>query len=95
MSAYVITKLLANQLRMSKPGRIPDSRGRYAYTSYLEQLHRPTVGIPDGSNFSLEGRYTRERNSSHLAMIVSTALVHCGGIFTELHLSLVALKAFT
>jgi hypothetical protein len=29
-----------------------------------------------------------------MAIVVSTPLVHCGGIFTKLHLSLAALQAF-
>jgi hypothetical protein len=36
-----------------------------------------------------------ERSLSRVAMVVSTALVHCGdGIFTELQLLLAALQAF-
>jgi hypothetical protein len=40
-----------------------------------------------------EGCTNPVANSSSIVKVVSTALVHCGGIFTELHLSLAALQA--
>lgn len=82
-------KLLANQLRVSKPAIIPDSRG-----TSLEQMHDETDSTASDDSMSLADMLARVQSSSHMAMIVSTTLVHCGGIFTEPPLSLAALLAF-
>lgn len=85
-------KLLANQLGVSKPSRIPEPKGR---STHILTRELADSSIISGNSVSTADKETRKQSYSHMAMVVSTALVHCGGIFTEPHLSLAALPAFT
>jgi len=58
-------------------------------------MHDETPSAARDDSVFAKDRLPREQNSSLMATVVSTALVHCGGIFTEPHLSLAALPAFT